>query len=457
MDKRFADKVLAYIQAEGMLTSGDSALVALSGGADSMALLAVLLELREPLSLSHIGAAHIHHGLRGEEADRDEAAVCAFCEARGVPLYLHHADVAALAKEWHMGLEEAGRQVRYTFLEETAAAHGFSRIATAHTQSDLVETVLLHITRGCGVAGLQGIPPVRGNIVRPLLDCTREEIEAYCAAKALPYVTDSTNSDTQFARNRIRNCIVPELYNINPRVSAAFARLSSAARADEAYLQQQATQAVNAAQVEKGVFSASDLKNLHSAVRVRAIQRILLDTADTVAEEWHLREIEQILQSSGAVTLPGGAVASVKQNYFIVEISPEPPCTSPAPLVSGQIYRFGERAYACEIVDRKIFDKTQKVHKILLQFTCDYDKIKGTAQVRTRRAGDAYVPFRRGGRKTLKKWFNEECIPAALRDCVPVIADEEGIVLVPGLGCDERTAIDEGTKRVLTFVLKEEE
>ena len=453
MDKRFAAGVLACIRAEDMFLPGDRVLVAFSGGADSTALLNVLLDLQDTLLLDEVAAAHIHHGLRGEEADRDEKAVRAFCEARGVPLYVHHADVAALAKEWHMGLEEAGRQVRYTFLEETATTYGFTKIATAHTQNDQMETMLLHMARGCGLAGLQGIPPVRGSVVRPLLTCNRQEIERYCAAKSLAYVTDSTNEDTAYARN----CIVPELYNLNPRVTEAFARLSAAARRDEDYFESLVAEAVTAVRVETGVYAVESLQNLHIALRMRVLQRIAWEEANTVPEERHLWELERVLFAGGAVTLPGGAVFDVKQNYLTVKTHLQSTEISPQPLSSGETYVFGAHTYSCEIVDRKIFDKTQKIHKILLQFTCDYDKIKGTAILRTRRPGDGYTPFRRGGSKTLKKWFNELQVPACLRDFVPVIADDDGIVLVPGLGCDERCAIDESTTRILTFTLKEEE
>ena len=187
-------KALAVIREEGMLCPGDMVLVALSGGADSVALLHLLLSLKESLGLQEIAALHVNHRIRGEEADQDEAFVQSLCGAWHVPLEIVRREVALLAQEQGKGLEETGREVRYAALEEAAGRMGETcRIATAHTLSDNIETVLLHLCRGCGIHGLTGIPPVRGRVIRPLLCCSREEIETYCREHSLSFVMDSTN------------------------------------------------------------------------------------------------------------------------------------------------------------------------------------------------------------------------------------------------------------------------
>ena len=234
-----AGKAAAFARREALLQPGDRVLAAVSGGADSVALLYWLCAECAAGRVAGVAAAHLHHGLRGEEADRDEAFVRRLCEKRGVPLHIRREDVGARAKEAGEGIEEAGRRLRYAFFDEIARTEGYDRIATAHTLSDNVETVLLHMTRGCGPDGLCGIAPSRGRLIRPLLTCTREEVEAYCRACGLDFVTDSTNADVAYARNRVRGRVVPELERINPKMQEAFGRLIRQARCDAAFWDRQ--------------------------------------------------------------------------------------------------------------------------------------------------------------------------------------------------------------------------
>lgn len=451
MSSPVKEKTLSLIADEQMTAVGDRVLTAVSGGADSLTLLHVLLTLRQQLGLGEVAAAHIHHGLRGAEADRDEAAVRAFCEQQGVRLFVCHADVATEARRRGMGVEETGRVVRYEFLQKIAAENGFLRVATAHTLSDAMETVLLHLVRGTGAAGLAGIPPVRGNLIRPLLTCTRAEIETYCAENALPFVVDSTNADLAFARNRVRGCIVPELYSLNPRADEAFARFMRTAREDERYWREQVATARNAARLELGIYRADLLQQLPTALRTRVLRSVVEESGDVLLEERHVRQLERLLTEGGTVTVSGGLLVSVKQNYLTIK-SPhwaEPPAERP--LCVGESYSFGGSTYRCELWSPEEYQKRKKIHKILLQCTCDYDKIKGAATVRPRRSGDELHPRRRGGSKTLKKWMNECRVPAVRRDLIPLLVDDEGVALVVGLGCDRRVAVDDTTRRVLAF------
>ena len=277
------EKALAAVRRENMLCEGGNVLVALSGGADSMALLCFLREQRKALSIGTLTAAHINHGLRGEEAERDEAFVRAQCERLGIPLLVLRADVAGEATANGEGLEEAGRRVRYTFLTEQARRL-HARIATAHTLSDSIETVLFHMARGCGLRGLCGIPPVRTSsfdetilIIRPLIDCTRTDIEDYCERGAIPFVNDSTNSDPSYARNRIRHHIVPEFKAINPDAEAAFFRLQKHARAEDAFLDGLAEKALRNAALTDGRdgYNAGILRKLPEVLRNRALAMVV--------------------------------------------------------------------------------------------------------------------------------------------------------------------------------------
>lgn len=451
-------RVLATIRREHLLSKGDKVLVALSGGADSMALLTALLSLAGELELAGVAAAHLNHSLRGEEADRDEQAAREWCRRQQVPFFARKVDVAAVARQQGLGLEEAGRQQRYAFLEELCEQEGFTAIATAHTLNDNMETVLLHMARGCGLNGLCGIPYRRGRIVRPLLDCSRQEIEDYCAAKAIPYVTDSTNADPAFARNRVRARVLPELYRLNSGADEAFRRMLRRIREDEAYLRQQAQAAAREAQLPDGSFRCSAIAGLPAALRSRVIA---LATGGGY-EERHIAEIENILVHGGAVTLPGGRIAQVRQGRLAVE-SPGKPAASPQDQAfchafapeelrkDGATFVCGEKTYEIRVMDRKKYQEYKNIYKTIFHNSCSYDIINGTVYVRSRRPGDRYHPAGRGCGKTLKKLFNEAGIPVEERGTWPILCDQEGIVLVPGFGADQRAAVTEQTATVLVL------
>ncbi len=455
MNDTVLTKARALLQQHHMVSPRAQLLVAISGGADSVVLLYVFHLLKEELAIDRLAAVHIHHQLRGEEADRDARFVETLCKQWDIPLFLRYVDVRAVAQAQKIGLEEAGRQVRYAVFDELCVSEGFTQVATAHTASDNTETVLLHLARGTGVSGLGGIPPVRQKVIRPLLTCTRQEIEAFCKAHALPFVIDSTNSDTVYARNRVRNCIVPELYTLNPKVHEAISRLSAVVRDEEDYWDTVVTDAVHNATVDRGVYSAHAIAKLSTALQRRIIRHLIL-SIDGVCEERHVQKVMEILTSEGAVTVGENKAVTVKQGYLTL-------CNAVATdfeervLQPGETYCFGNTVYRAEVWDRETFEKNKKIHKILLQCTCDYDKMKGTAVVRTRQTGDECSPYLRGGRRTVKKWLNAEKIPSVLRATIPIVADEEGVVLVVGLGCDERVAIDDTTEHILVFYITEEE
>ena len=222
MSTPLEQKALLALRQYSLFTQGDRIAVGVSGGADSVALLRFLAVLREEYRWELI-VCHIHHGLRGAEADRDEQFVRELAGQLGLPYAVRHIDAAALALENHLSVEEAGRNARYAFFAETAGEGG--RIATAHTLDDTIETVLMNLIRGTGLHGLCGIPRIRGNIVRPLLDVTRAEVEEYLALLGQPYCTDSTNLSNDYTRNRVRHDILPRLRELNPNFTGAMARM----------------------------------------------------------------------------------------------------------------------------------------------------------------------------------------------------------------------------------------
>jgi tRNA(Ile)-lysidine synthase len=217
-------KLAALAARYDMLPDGALTLVCVSGGADSMALLGALTELRV-----RVAAAHFNHNLRPESAE-DAAFVRRFCEGRGIPFYLGQGHIAP------PGVEEKARKLRYAFFEKTAAELGADRIATAHTANDNAETLLLNLARGAGTHGLAGIPPARGNLVRPLLTVTRAEVLQYLAERSIPHVEDATNADDRYARNKIRLHVIPRLLEINPRFIENASKAAAFLRADDDFI-----------------------------------------------------------------------------------------------------------------------------------------------------------------------------------------------------------------------------
>lgn len=459
-----APKALAAVRREKMLHDGENVLVALSGGADSMALLIFLCHYREELKLGSLSAAHINHGLRGEEAKRDEDFVRSECERLGVPLFVYKTDVAAEAQKRGEGIEEAGRRVRYAYLAKQAESLN-ACVATAHTLSDSIETVLFHMARGCGLRGLCGIPPVRFyrgdtgqvKIIRPLIDCTRADTEEFCAAQDIPFVQDSTNADISFARNRIRHCLVPEFRSINAGAEEAFLRLMRHARSDEALLNELAEDALGKAELTDGRdgYDAGALYRLPQALRVRALESAIRKKTECRCSDVQLMKIEALFVHNGSFTLNGTTQVRVSQGRFAVIVNNNKTesknISQEILLKPGISCIFNGRIYMPRLLSIEEFKKQQKVHKNLLKNALDYDKITGKLILRARRPGDSCHPAGRGIKKTLKKLFGEAKLPAERRDAVPLVCDQNGIVLVGGFGCDDRVRIDEAARRVLVL------
>lgn len=434
------------IRREQLLSPDDVVLVAFSGGADSTALLHALCVYRDEGGVAQVKAAHIHHGLRGEEADADEQAVIRFCQSLGVELFCHHADVKAIAAEQKCGVEEAGRAVRYAFLQEMAANCG-AKIATAHTLNDQAETVLLHMARGCGLHGLTGIPVRRENIVRPLLSCTRKMVEDYCEANALPYVTDSTNASECYARNRLRADALPALLSVSDGALQNIERMIVSCQEDDDYLTSLADAFVASAGRHPERVA---MQRLPIPVQKRVWMRLLSDIERPALSHNRLQALCRSLETGNAVSLPGEvrAVWQGKPQRLYLVAQGDEDTVEECPLDANKTFVFAGTTYRFEVLSAEEYKKYQKIHKKVLNYTFDYDKICGSLIVRTRRVGDYMHPAGRHVGKSLKKWMIEQGVPASERVHVPIVCDDNGIALTVGFGCDERVCIDEKTRLI---------
>ncbi len=421
--------------------------VALSGGADSMALLYTLAALRETDGL-YLVAAHVHHGLRGQEADRDAAFVREQCDKLCIPCETLFVDVAnaRLAGE---SIEQAGRRIRYAFFETVRKKYTLQYIATAHHADDNLETVLLHLTRGSGLHGLCGIPPQNGCCIRPLLSISRAEIERFCTERHIPFVIDSTNAETVYSRNRIRNAVVPHLREINPQVTEACVRMTASLREEDAFLE-----SLVDAYLEKAAdgdrYRLDVLAQMPLVLQKRAVKRIA-EQAGGDPEEKHILTLVDMVAHGGAVHLPNNIRLVADAVYLFADTAKVVAETPTRSLVIGDTVEMGGIVYTACCISIEEFKEKQNVHRNVLKFCCDYDKIIGSTTIRSRMAGDTFHPVGGVG-KTLKKFFNENAVKPQFRAGIPIICDENGIILIAGFSCDNRVKLDENTKKV--FMLR---
>ncbi len=264
------NKVKSTIEKSAMLAEQPCHVtVALSGGADSVALLYSLYMLKDETGII-LSACHVNHNLRGEESDRDEMFCRRLCRQLDIPLYVRNVKVLDYVTK-HRSVEQCARDIRYSFF---SSIYGKRYIATAHTASDNIETMLINMTRGTALSGVCGIPVKRNNIIRPLIGCTREEIETFCKKNCLSYVTDSTNLSDDYTRNKVRHSVIPVLKQLNPSVEAAFSRLSQLASDDDEFLDRLAIKEKNNAEKD-GKYSVKTLNALDDCILRRIVTMIL--------------------------------------------------------------------------------------------------------------------------------------------------------------------------------------
>lgn len=435
------DKVKSTIEKYGMIPEGSTVVAAVSGGSDSMAMLSVLNALKEEMHFT-LCAAHVNHCLRGESADADESFVCEKCGEMGVKLYVKRADVAALAAEQGIGLEECGRNVRYEFLSSIGA----DVIATAHNLSDRAETFLFNFARGSALRGLCSIPPVRGNVIRPVIDCTKAEILEYCEANGIDYVTDATNADVAYSRNRIRHNVVTQLQKINPSFESGAGRCISTLNEDEEFLSSLADDAVAKAECGGG-YSAKVLCSLPVPVKKRAVIKIAESVRDVTPEYKFVDKICALLESGGSMQINGGVTVRVRKG--VLDFPREIDAPQSAELCER--LDFGGATVTAKIVNTGEINNLQNISNQVLEYYLDCDKIHGRVVVRSRIDGDSITFASRKCTKSLKKLFNELAVPPERRNSVAVFADDEGIILVEGAGVALRTAVKRDTQKILVI------
>lgn len=450
-------KAESTVREFNMFSQGSKIVLGISGGPDSTVLLHIFWRLREKYNLN-LWAVHLNHCIRLREAQEDEKWVKTITQKLEVPLIVDVIDVPALAREKKISLETAAREARYNFLEHFANKVRADRIAVGHTASDQVETILMRLIRGSGIDGLAGIPPVRGRVIRPLIRMFRWEIENYCRIHKLDSNNDSTNSNPQFLRNRIRIELMPYLRNnYNYQIVDALHRTANLLRIDKDFLSKLTEEAEKKVIKKKSsreiVVDASALVGLHLCLQ-RRITRSILETLKGDLEGIDYSHIEQILnlkegEGTKLTCLPGGFKVWRQYNEFIFK--------------KGRPKSFDFCVFLnvpgeTEIPDLGLLFKANVLPELPDSFSCnshqalfDLDKISEPLYIRPRKVGDKFVPLGMHERKKIKDFFIDLKVPRLERDMIPILLSGQKIMWIVDYRIDDRFKLSKDSKKILSI------
>lgn len=459
------ERVLEYIRKHQMIEAGECIIAGVSGGADSVCLLFVLMELRDILHFS-LEAVHVEHGIRGGESLEDALFTERLCREKGIPYHLYTYDVPKRAKEERLTLEEAARKCRYEAFALACAGKESAKIAVAHHQDDQAETILWNLARGTGLRGLCGMKPVNGRIIRPLLEISRGEIEAYLKEKGQDFCTDSTNLTDDYTRNRLRHQILPSMEEgLNVQARAHIAQAGERIRKAQEYLEALAKEKADGmAEARDGEIwiSAEEFRKEEEVMREYML-RIWLERLGEGLKDVGAVHMEGLLnlakrQSGRSLTLPGDRTARRTGEYLVLGKKEKPPGAeglkaSPeeAVLFVPGTSRWGKYRVIASLEEYKKQIIPEKKYTKWL----DYDTIKNTIQLRSRRSGDYFTAD--GGRRKLKKYFIDEKVLREQRDQVLLLAEGSHILWAVGYRISEKCKVTEHTKILLKIQITEEQ
>ena len=428
-----------------MFPRGAKIIVGLSGGADSVALLHLLCSMQKEYDWN-ITAVHIHHGLRGADADGDMVFAESFCEKLGIPCVCRKVDVKAEAKARKLGEEETGRLLRYEIFRELAGEDGF--IAVAHHRQDQAETVLMRLCRGTGLKGLGGMRPVRGNICRPLLFCSREDIEAYCRKNGLNWREDASNQEEKYTRNRLRLKVLPLLQEINPKAAEHISQTAELLALEEDFLEEQAEICYQAVRKEGGegeiCLDREKLSAMHPAMVKRVLRKAMAEFLQADISQVQIDALEDLLkkETGRSRDFLEGIHAENRYDLLVLSLKKEQVEGYQYPLMVGEKTDIPERGISVSLWVSDRYEKESDDTKCF-----DFDKCGGDFFCRTRKTGD--VISLKKGRKKIKDLFIDEKVPREERTTFPLITAGEEVLWAVGLRVSEKHLPDENTERYL--------
>lgn len=444
-----------------MIKENDRILVGVSGGVDSVVLLDILVKLRSVYNLT-IFVAHLNHGLRGRAADEDEAFVVSLAEKYNARVYTKKEDMLAYAELNKISSEEAGRVLRYAFFEEIMQKENIQKIAIAHNKNDQAETILMRIMRGTGLDGMVGIKPVNGSVIRPLLFCSRAEIEAFEYAEKLNHREDDTNKENIYTRNTIRNQLIPQLENLyNPNLVEGLSRMGQLLADDLEIIENQLKEILQKIAFQRQgkmvSFNRRVFLDLSLGLKRRVLRHAIHSIQGDLAniEEKHIHNMIQLIsqgKTGKEIHLTNGWIAKNNYDFFEISQPSEKYANYEFELEIGKKQSFGTFEIETFVEDKIKIDFYTK--DIFLKFF-DYDRIKSSLKVRNRRPGDRIVPLGMKGSKKIKDLFIDEKVASDKRNQIPLIVCGDEIVWVVGYRIGDRFKVSEQTKRVLVVKYNE--
>lgn len=410
-----------------LIDQNDTVLIGLSGGADSVCLTHVLGALRDELGIK-LYTVHVNHGIRGEEAQRDEQYAKDFSSSLGITCFTKRCDVPAEAETSGESEETAGRRIRYEFFSKLCEKHDINKIATAHNKNDNAETILMNFMRGSAIGGLSGIPIMRGNIIRPLLNVSRKEIENYCAENHLKYMTDSTNLTDNYTRNKVRRSFIPMIQReFNPNFINTVTDNARIMRDDSDYIEKTAyNNYLNI--VKDNEVSVCELLKLEMPVRRRIIRYMLKDIYNEL-NNVSAKYIDDILsmldkKSGTGIDLPNGVTAKIEYEKLVIGHSKTPTMGFEYELKVNEKTFIPELGMTAQVLNA---EKRENDGAVYLSYN-DCDRII----VRNRRIGDRFSPSGMNGTKKVKDYFIDAKIPRRQRDLIAIIEINGEIAAVGG-------------------------
>ncbi len=443
------NKALNTVNKYKMFENVEVVVVGFSGGADSTALLHFLHSIQSEYNFK-IVSAHINHNLRGQEAKRDEIFARDFSKSLNIDFKLLDVDVEKIAKQENISVELCARNIRYDFFKSICKEYKNIKIATAHTSTDNAETVIYNITRGSGIKGICGIPPIRDNIIRPIIECSRHDIENYCKINNLEYVTDSTNLTDDYTRNNIRHNVLSVLKQINPNLEKSINILCENARENQEYINNQVNEVIKESKKEYSIYDVKVLKNCHIEILKNVIIKILNENKIYSYSNPIVNDICKVIYKGfGAVDVNNFKRIIVKQNMLrLIEEEENNVIFSEKLNINSKVIKFNKQI-SLKVVDIEKFEILVNFDKKVLKNALDYDIIKADLILRNRRQGDKFTLSKRNITKSLKKLFNEEKIPQEIREKIFLIEHESEIIWIENIGVSVRGKVTPNTKNVL--------
>jgi tRNA(Ile)-lysidine synthase len=460
-------KVLDTIRKHNLIKNGDILVVGVSGGPDSICLLHVLFKLSEELKIN-IAAAHINHMLRGEESDSDQKYVESICDKLRIKLFAKAFDVEQIAIQRRISLEEAGRDCRYLYFSEVAELSGASKIAIAHNRNDQAETVLMHIIRGTGLDGLRGMEYVRENVIRPLLDVPREDIEKYCEDNLLFPRTDSSNLKDVYTRNKIRLGLIPYINDaFSTNITESIFKMAALIKDDHNFIEQSASKLYNQCVLKREAkrisLDITKLSGFHKAM-VKRIIRIALDELKGSLkgiESVHVKDICDLAycgRTGAQLHLPDNVI--VERSYDVLsffygeEISKASGFNKLIGIPGSTIVEDNNTILTASVFVNIISLEAVQINQKSLTQLFDYEKLKVGINIRSRNNGDVFNPYKSPGTKKLKEYFIDNKIPRDKRDEIPLVAKNNEIVWIIGYKISDKFKVTENTKSILKLEYK---